>query len=218
MTTVKRGMVPYTREDVLKATKNLTGETVPVHVQIDVTQVVLAQPEMRELLAAAETIAVGRCVCRETERNCDLPLDVCLSLDAEARRKIKDRAWREISLDDALLLLEETHRLGLVHIAYRRGDGDISFVCSCCTCCCWPLTGLRQFDYRDGIAESAYVARFDQGKCIGCGVCVERCPFGVFVRHKNSECIAHDEDRCFGCGLCVSTCPSGAIRFVKREG
>ncbi|MGB2982759.1 MAG: hypothetical protein WBC63_02725 [Candidatus Bipolaricaulia bacterium] len=81
----------YAREDVLKATHNLTGKTIPVHIEIEATQVVLAQPEMRELLVSAEVIAVGNCKCRQEEGNCDHPLEVCLSLDAEAREKIADR-------------------------------------------------------------------------------------------------------------------------------
>lgn len=214
----------YTREDVLKATRNLTGKTIPVHVEIRAPQVILSQPEMRQLLAAAETIAVGNCVCREEERNCDGPLEVCLSLDAEARQKITDRNWREISREDALNLLEETYELGLVHMAYRRAviddggirEGEISFVCSCCTCCCWPLNGLRQYDYHDAITESAYVVRFDAAKCVGCGTCAERCPFDAFALPDGANRATYTEHRCFGCGLCVETCPSSAIHLAKR--
>jgi hypothetical protein len=35
------------------------GRMIPVHVEIDAAHVVLGQPEMRELLASADVIAVG---------------------------------------------------------------------------------------------------------------------------------------------------------------
>ncbi len=206
----------YTQDDVRKATNNLTGVTIPVHVTVDAQQVVLAQPEMKELLASAEAIAVGACACRESERNCDNPIEVCLALDSEARERITDRQWREVSLEEALELLEDTYRLGLVHMAYRRGDASIGFACSCCTCCCWPLTALQRFDYHDAITESAFVADYDEAKCIGCGTCVERCPFDAFSLPNAPGTASFSRAKCFGCGLCVSTCPSGAISFAPR--
>jgi Pyruvate/2-oxoacid:ferredoxin oxidoreductase delta subunit len=211
----------YTREDVLKATRNLTGKTIPVHVKLKSQQVVLAQPEMEVLLSAAELIAVGNCACREEGSKCENPLEVCLSVDTEARRKIADDRWREISLDEAMALLEETHRLGLVHMAYRRtfseepAPREIGFVCSCCSCCCWPLNGLRAFDYSDAITESAYVASYDESKCVACGACARRCPFGAFAI-ADTETAVFNQSKCFGCGLCVSTCPTRAIRFDRR--
>jgi Pyruvate/2-oxoacid:ferredoxin oxidoreductase delta subunit len=212
----------HTREDVLEATRNLTGETIPVHVELTSKQVILAQPEMRELLSDAELIAVGNCACREKERNCDNPLEVCLALGEEGHTKIRDQGWRRIEIDQAMELLAETHRRGLVHMAYRRAfpedpaPREISFVCSCCTCCCWPLNGLRRVDYHDAITESAHAARFDAAACVACGVCADRCPFGAFALPEGAGTAMFDESRCFGCGLCVSTCPNGAISFVPR--
>ena len=212
----------YTRDDVLEATRNLTGKTIPVHIDLASKQVILSQPEMEELLAAAETIAVGNCACRESEGRCENPVEVCLALDEEARTKIADQGWRPISFDEATELLGETHRLGLVHMAYRRTFAEdptpreISFVCSCCSCCCWPLNGLRRFDYHDAITESAYVASYDESACVGCGVCAARCPFGAFSLSEGVEKAAFTEAKCFGCGLCVSSCPASAIGFVRR--
>jgi electron transport complex protein RnfB len=208
----------YTREDVLEVTGGFTGVTIPVHVEIEATQVVLAQPEMRDLLEAADVIAVGDCVCREEKGKCDNPRDVCIALDDAAAERVHDRSWRTISVADALAILEKTYELGLVHLAFRRGDGDIDLVCSCCTCCCQPLNGLRRFDYRDGITESAFVARFDGTKCVGCGTCVERCPFDAFEIPEGAKSAVFDSDRCFGCGLCVGSCPSGALRLEPRDG
>jgi len=212
----------YTREDVLEATRNLTGKTIPVHIEIQSKQVVLSQPEMRELLGAAERIAVGNCACREEEGKCENPLEVCLALDEEAQTKIASNGWRQITFDEAMDLLEETHALGLVHMAYRRTFAEeptpreISFVCSCCSCCCWPLDGLRRFDYHDAITESTYVAVYDPSKCIGCGQCVARCPFGAFTPERDGDKVSFVDAKCFGCGLCVSSCPVSAIDFVRR--
>jgi len=215
--------MPHTRDEILAATGNLTGETIPVHIELHSMQVVLSQPEMRSLLSGANIIAVGNCVCREAERRCDNPLEVCLALDEEARTKISDDGWREIPLEEAMSLLEKTHRRGLVHMAYRRAfSGDpapreISFVCSCCTCCCVPLNGLRQYDYRDAITESAFAATFNTEACVGCGICASRCSFAAFTMPNGADRASFDPRRCFGCGLCVTTCPSGAIGFVRRQ-
>jgi ferredoxin len=214
--TSQEAEVPYTRDDVLKATEGLTGNTIPVHVDIDMEQVVLAQPEMRKLLDAAGIIAVGNCLCREEEGNCDHPLDVCLALDSAATERIEGRSWRTVDVDEAIGILEKTYRQGLVHLAYRRWDGDINLVCSCCDCCCQPLNRLKRFDVRDGIAESAFVARFDEHACVGCGACVDRCTFGAFTLRQGEKRALLDPGRCFGCGLCVGTCLGEALSLVSR--
>ncbi|MEM2910839.1 MAG: tetrahydromethanopterin S-methyltransferase subunit A [Nitrososphaerota archaeon] len=60
----------------------------------------------------------------------------------------------------------------------------------------------------------------DQGKCTGCGVCVDICPEGVFkVREtdgkKTSEVIA--EDQCFACRACEARCSERAIEIIGFE-
>ena len=194
------------------------GHTVPVHVEITATEAVLTQPEMRELLAAAELIAVGECMCRRDKGSeaCGRPLEVCLGLDDEARRSIEKDGWRPISLDDSLEVLETSHRAGLVHMAYHKPGEKVSIVCSCCSCCCGPFQDWRGRNYRDGFVESNYLARFEDELCVGCGRCVERCPFGAFALAAGADRAAFVEPRCFGCGLCASTCPSGAIELVRR--
>ena len=206
----------YTRDDVLKATEGLTGLTIPVHVEIEAKQVVLAQPEMRELLAGADVIAIGNCLCRETEGNCDQPLDVCIALDSASTERIEDRNWRTISIDEAIAVLEKTYECGLAHLADRRWDGAVNLVCSCCSCCCQPLNSVRQFSYRYGITESAFIASFDEAKCIGCGSCATRCMFSAFKLPEGANTADFHEDRCFGCGLCVGTCPGDAITLVRK--
>jgi len=46
--------------------------------------------------------------------------------------------------------------------------------------------------------------------CIGCGICIEVCPKGVFVMSENKAVVMFPE-RCNGCGLCVENCPVDVI-------
>lgn len=194
-----------------------TPLTIPVHVAVRAEQVVLSQPEMKRLLRAAGQIAVGDCNCRKMAGNCDRPLEVCLGLDEEARSNVEQSGWREIGVDDALAILERTHRAGLVHLAFRRSDGSVHLVCSCCSCCCEFLDSLTQPAYQEALTASAYAAEFKREKCSECGACISRCSFGAFSREAEGEPVVFDAVRCFGCGLCVSTCPSGAISFAARS-
>lgn len=62
----------------------------------------------------------------------------------------------------------------------------------------------------------------DQDKCIGCGYCVENCPFGV-PKVDNARKKAY---KCTGCAdrvtsnlppACVQTCQPGALQYGERE-
>jgi Pyruvate/2-oxoacid:ferredoxin oxidoreductase delta subunit len=194
------------------------GQTIPVHVELSAREIVLAQPEMRALLEAAELIAVGDCGCRKVKgaEACERPLEVCLAVDAEAKREIATEGWREIALGEALAVLESSHRAGLVHLAYRKANEAVTLVCSCCPCCCVHFNALKGHDYHEAIAEAAFSARRDADTCVGCGTCTERCAFGAFTWAADGERPEFCAARCFGCGLCVGTCPSGAIAFVRR--
>ncbi|RUM90778.1 electron transport complex protein RnfB [Balnearium lithotrophicum] len=50
----------------------------------------------------------------------------------------------------------------------------------------------------------------DNEKCIGCKICEEVCPHGVFVMSESKAVVMYPE-RCNGCGLCVENCPVDAI-------
>lgn len=69
--------------------------------------------------------------------------------------------------------------------------------------------------------DSGYVV-IDQDKCIGCGYCVENCPFGVpkvdDVRkkaYKCTGCIERVENNLTP--ACVQTCQPGALEYGNRD-
>ncbi|MHB1652936.1 MAG: 4Fe-4S dicluster domain-containing protein [Desulfitobacteriaceae bacterium] len=68
---------------------------------------------------------------------------------------------------------------------------------------------------------SGYVV-IDQAKCIGCGYCVENCPFGV----PKLDTAQKKAYKCTGCvervennlkPACVQTCQPGALEFGERD-
>ena len=193
--------------------------TIPVHLEIRSEGVVLVQPEMTKLLGDATALAVGPCACRTREQRCDGPLDVCLALDHEAHSQIETNGWKPIQLADALGILEETYRAGLVHLAYRNDAGEIYLVCSCCACCCGFLRSLVQRgSYKDALITSTCVAVHDSAACTSCGQCIDRCAFGAYARDPDTGKVTFDAEQCFGCGVCVEPCPADAPALLERRG
>jgi heterodisulfide reductase subunit A len=67
---------------------------------------------------------------------------------------------------------------------------------------------------KDSIAVSPLVSKIDVDQCIGCGLCVEVCPFGAIeldeVEGKGFRA-RNISASCKGCGICASSCPRKAI-------
>jgi NAD-dependent dihydropyrimidine dehydrogenase PreA subunit len=54
-------------------------------------------------------------------------------------------------------------------------------------------------------------------KCVGCGMCVEVCPHGVF-EIREGKAVITDRDKCMECGACAGNCAYGAIKVDKGVG
>ena len=204
-------------------TRQITGElekavTIPVHVEIEAEHRVYDMSEMREILMDADRIALQDCGCKTEYYNCDAPKDVCLSVNKTADELLADEKYasREITVDEAMKVLERSHGAGLVHMSYTMaGDAKPGLVCSCCACCCHTLGSLVRNGIHTQVLTSKYIAVDDPDKCTDCGVCVDRCVFQA--RSMVDGKLAYDNVLCHGCGLCVSTCATGAISLIDRK-
>ena len=192
--------------------------TVPVNVEIEAEQHVLNLGNVKQILSKARTISIMKCFCREKFGHCDAPVETCIDMNEVAERNIADGFAREITMDEALAVLEKTHEAGLVHLAIGHGEfyepGVINSVCSCCSCCCSILSGILRFGLAPQLLTSHAVSVTDISACDDCGVCVDRCQFGA--REMVDGDLSYDPDKCYGCGLCVSTCPTNAITLVDK--
>ena len=189
-----------------------------MNVKIEAEHRVLNMDNLKQILGNARTISVLDCVCRVRFGHCDAPVNVCIDMNETAERNIARGDAREITMDEAMDILEKTHEAGLVPLALEQGEfyepGVINSICSCCSCCCTILSGIVRFGLAPHVLTSKAISVTDTSECTECGVCVDRCQFGA--REMVNGSLAFNPELCFGCGLCVSTCPTNAITLVDK--
>lgn len=72
---------------------------------------------------------------------------------------------------------------------------------------------MKELRYLPGVST----LKLDKEACIGCGMCSNVCPHGVFaVAQKKAHLVDHDA--CMECGACAVNCPVEAISVTPGVG
>jgi ferredoxin len=196
--------------------------TIPIAKSILPQHHVSTYDEVTTLLKdAEEPFAVFECICRKKREMEGEPCmvtdrrETCLGLGTMAQSALMSGNGRQITRDEAIAIIEQNQKDGLV--LQPSNTGKIDFVCSCCGCCCGMLQMHKSLPKPLDYWASNFQAAVDAGACNGCGVCEKRCQVGaVSVAGKNQPAVV-DRNRCIGCGLCVTTCANSAINLVKKK-
>lgn len=167
-----------------------------------------------------KSIQVANCVCKQGSALLGNPckqvdnLEICLMFDAQS---YMDRGQvRSISKEECLEILDYAEEKGLV---LQPGNTYDPFcICLCCGCCCGVITTAKKFPKPAQFFATNYYAELDQDRCIGCGICLNRCQIDAITKcAENNKRLQIDLDRCIGCGLCVTKCPAKALKLIKKE-
>ena len=72
---------------------------------------------------------------------------------------------------------------------------------------------MDDFRYLSGVTT----LRLETEACVGCGMCENVCPHGVF-RLEGKKAAIRDLDGCMECGACARNCPTSAICVTPGVG
>ncbi len=177
------------------------------------TERILPYEDVRALMDGAATFHVGDCICRKErdvagDRPCAFPLHNCLGFGPIARKPVEG----DVTRAEAVALLDEAERQGLVHCVSNFRTG-MFYVCNCCGCCCCVLRGITEFGLARSVAAAAYRAVVEADACTGCGICAERCQVKAIAVRDGIAVV--DAAGCIGCGLCVTGCAPEAVRLER---
>ncbi len=193
-----------------------SSKVIPVSESISTKQWVLPTDQVMGILHGAKSVAVQNCECRTHYKRCENPLEVCFLLNGVGDTFVRKGRARHVDSAEAAEILKKANQSGLVHLGLYMPDHELFALCSCCSCCCHDLQIVKQFDRKDLMIHSEYIAVTLSEDCIHCSVCVDRCAFGARVFRDGQ--MEYMPAACLGCGLCVTTCPVEAISIKVREG
>ena len=194
--------------------------TVPIHQSIPAEHHVAPYDQIRAIVECAPgPFAILKCVCRESKKSrgkeCEKThrQETCLAMNGMAAMALRRGQGREVPREEALAILGENERDGLV--LQPSGAKHPDFVCSCCGCCCGMLAFQKTLSRPVDFWTSGFRAEIEAGRCTRCGMCTRRCQVGAISIPKRGTAEINAA-RCIGCGLCVPTCAAKALRLVER--
>ena len=197
-----------------KATPQI--RTIPIGASLPDLAEVLPYERAEKLVRRHHRFSLAECICRKERRlageGCDKPLETCLGMGGGAELYIRRGLGREITLEEALQVLEVADKAGLV---LQPGNNQRSgFICCCCGDCCGVLRNVRRHPQPASVVSSGYTAYSDPQICSACGDCVARCQMEAVSVDEGFAVV--DLERCIGCGLCVTTCSTSAMQLRRK--
>ena len=187
---------------------------------------VLDYERASEVIKTASHRAVGVCYCRHKMqhlgRECDAPMDICMTFNSSAESLAKHGHARAVDVAEGLDLLQQAYDHNLVQFGENVREG-VNFICNCCGCCCEAMLAAKRFAYLNPIHTTNFLPAIKTENCTGCGKCVDACPVEAMTLasandpHKPKRKIAKlDAALCLGCGVCLRNCSKDALSLKQR--
>lgn len=185
---------------------------------------ILPSEDIREVFKAQRRIVVVPCSCRyrttAVDDHCahtaEEDLWHCFQFNRGADYAMARDAGKELSIDEALELLNKVEEDGLLHIWQNNtSPSGPNVACQCCRDCCMTSVPLDivEAPLNKVWEKSRFIAIVDEETCSGCQTCVDRCQFDAIemvkpegARKSKKLKAKIDPEACYGCGVCVLGC------------
>jgi len=197
---------------------NVPGfKVLPVDETIVFDTVLYPYHKLKESIKDARIISVAECICRKEARlngeGCDYPIETCIHFGVAAEYYIENGMGREITAEEAINIIEEADKAGLVHAG--ANSKHLSNICNCCPCCCASMKGITKFGQdKHKFLNAMFESIIDEEMCVNCGSCVDRCPVEAI---SLEDFAIVNRNKCLGCGLCANVCTEEAISLKLRD-
>jgi Pyruvate/2-oxoacid:ferredoxin oxidoreductase delta subunit len=122
---------------------------------------------------------------------CDHPMETCFYFSESALTQLEAGRARLIDYEEAMRILYECEEIGgLVHNVSNTREG-LSVLCNCCVCSCVAMQGLL-YGGTNTISPSRFIVSYDESGCVCCQACVDACPLGLITFDGEKMNIALD--------------------------
>lgn len=201
-------------------TEKYNGKLIPTDEAVKLLKALVIKYAALEIVSphGKSPIALFESPCAATAENPSAVKELCIFVGephaSYTVRNSPDRA-RYISEEEAIRILETKNAKGHVHyLCFAESKhGPFYAICNCCPGCC--VTIKSDIGKKSMLIPAGYIALVNPHKCIGCGQCMEYCPFGAMsLRDKRMRI---DPKRCMGCGVCTNKCRKDALSLVPNK-
>ena len=204
--------------------------TIEMDVQVRPENIVLPSQVIDHFIDRSEYIfLMDKCICRDSNHCQDYPKEIgCIFLGRGANR-IPGKRGRLVGKDEAKEHMRKGREAGLVNLIGRDKIDSVVFatgpssellsICSCCPCCClWKMVpDLAPAISSTLIRMPGLEVQVVEGKCKGCGQCIESSVCYVRAMTLVDGKVSIDDQLCKGCARCVEFCKHEAIRLVIKD-
>jgi ferredoxin len=184
---------------------------------------VLDYERASQVIKTASHMGISTCYCRHKMyhigKNCDRPMDICMTFNTSARSLIKHGHARAVDVEEGMDLLAQAYESDLVQFGENVRE-RVNFICNCCGCCCEAMIAARKFSIFNPVHTSNFIPQIDNKLCTGCGKCVSICPVEAMTlvsandaKKPKKKKANLNKEICLGCGLCVRTCQEGSLKL-----
>jgi ferredoxin len=193
----------------------------------EISLCILDYERATEVIKTASYRGISICYCRHKmqhlDRDCNAPMEICMTFNMAAQSLIKHSHARPVSTEECLDLLQVAYDQKLVQFGSNVRE-RVNFICNCCGCCCEAMIAARRFGLLHPVHTTNFLPEIHEGSCTGCGQCVNACPVDAMSlvsannpRKPKAKKARLREEICLGCGLCVSACQEKHIALKSRS-